>query len=53
MQEHMVYFALYYVLGLLIMALFVRFYLRKRKIKKPTNPIGSHPPDFLIPGITR
>lgn len=43
-MEHMRYFALFYVVGLVLMALFIRFYLwkkRQQKIKKEgtTTPL--------------
>lgn len=34
MIEHLPYFALFYVLGMLLMALFIRFYLRKKRQDK-------------------
>lgn len=43
MTDTSIYFAIYYVLGLVLMALFIRFYLRKRKYRQIEK---SHPPHY-------
>ncbi len=43
MTDTATYFAIYYVIGLVLMALFIRFFLRKRKMREIEK---SHPPTF-------
>ena len=43
MTELPLYFAWYYVLGMVLMALFIRLYLRKRRMRDMEPP--PRPPD--------
>ncbi len=38
MTDSPIYFAWYYVVGMVLMALFIRFYYRKKRLKKMEPP---------------
>ncbi|MBC8402516.1 MAG: hypothetical protein H8E14_13590 [Candidatus Marinimicrobia bacterium] len=42
MTDLPIYFAWYYVIGMVLMGLFIRFYLRKRRLRKLEPPPSLH-----------